>query len=210
MTHPHEQPVGAPAGAPADGHAVVDAEVIGETTDISGAANMVEEGAPLEPGDVAMVEEVVDPLVLAEAQLAERTSDLQRLQAEFLNYKRRVERDRELIKENATFAALSPITEVLDTIDRAREHGELDGGLRSVADQLEQVVARQGLVRFGQPGDAFDPSLHDALSNLGEDPDVTVTTVKVIAKAGYRIGDRVVRAAQVLVVEPGAGADQQA
>ncbi|MFS3127271.1 nucleotide exchange factor GrpE [Nocardioides sp. Bht2] len=206
----HEQPVGAPAGAPADGH--IDAEVIGEAADISGAANMVEEGAPLEPGDVDLVEEpAADPLAVAEAQLAERTADLQRLQAEFLNYKRRVERDRELIKENATFAALSPITEVLDSIDRARQHGELEDGLRTVAEQLEQVVARQGLVRFGEPGDAFDPALHDALSNLGEDPEVTVTTVKVIAKAGYRIGERVVRAAQVLVVEPGAPAvDQQA
>ncbi len=188
---------------------VVDAEVIGEAGDISGAANMVEEGAPLEPGDVDLIEgeeeEAADPLAAAQAELAERTSDLQRLQAEFLNYKRRVERDRELIKENATFAALSPITEVLDTVDRAREHDGLDEGLRAVGDQLEQVVARQGLVRFGQVGDPFDPTLHDALSHLGEDAEVTVTTVKVVAKAGYRIGERVVRAAQVLVVDPAAG-----
>src|SRR5690606_27048943 len=131
-------------------------------------------------GDATQVEEAADPLAVAQAELAERTGDLQRLQAEFLNYKRRVERDRELIKENATFSALSPITEVLDTIDRAREHGELDPGLRAVAEQLEQVVARQGLVRYGAPGDAFDPNLHDALSHVGEDPEITVTTAKVI------------------------------
>ncbi len=127
------------------------------------------------------------------------------MQAEFLNYKRRVERDRDLIKENATHKALSPIIEVLDTIDRAREHGELDEGFRAVADQLQQAVASQGLIRFGEPGDAFDPNLHDALSHIGEDPEVEVTTAKVIVRAGYRFGERVVRAAQVLVAEPAGG-----
>lgn len=143
-----------------------------------------------------------DELTLAQMALAERTADLQRLQAEFVNYKRRVERDRDLLKENATYAALSPIVEVLDTIDRAREHEDLTGGFKSVVEQLERTVAAAGLVRFGAPGDAFDPNLHEALSHIGEDPDVEVTTCKVIAKAGYRIGDRVVRAAQVLVVDP--------
>ena len=141
------------------------------------------------------------PIPNAEA-LAERTLDLQRLQAEFVNYKRRVDRDRDLIKENATYAALAPIVEVLDTIDRAREHEEVTGGFKSVVDQLERTVASAGLTRFGAPGDAFDPTLHEALSHIGEDPDVEVTTCKVIAKAGYRIGERVVRAAQVLVVDP--------
>jgi len=143
-----------------------------------------------------------DDLTVAQRALAERTADLQRLQAEYLNYKRRVDRDRELVRENATFAALAPIVEVLDTIDRAREHGDLDEGFQTVADQLERVVTKAGLVKYGEPGDAFDPNVHEALSHIGEDPDVQVTTCKVIAKAGYRIGDRVVRAAQVLVVDP--------
>ena len=141
-------------------------------------------------------------LAKAEADVGALTGDLQRLQAEFLNYKRRVDRDRELIRQNAAYSALTPIVEVLDTIDRAREHGPLDGGLKAVAEQLERVVTAQGLVRFGEPGDAFDPTLHEALSHIGEDPEVTVTTCKVVAKAGYRMGDRVVRAAQVLVVDP--------
>jgi molecular chaperone GrpE len=138
-----------------------------------------------------------------EQQLEERTADLQRLQAEYLNYKKRVERDRDLVRENATYQALAPIIDVLDNIDRAREHGPLDDGFRGVAEQLERVVAAQGLVKFGEPGDAFDPTVHEALSHIGTDPDVEVTTCKVIAKAGYRIGERVVRAAQVLVVDPG-------
>lgn len=147
----------------------------------------------------------VDELATTRQELEERTRDLQRLQAEFLNYKRRVDRDRDLIKENATYAALSPITEVLDNIERAREHGPLDEGFRAVADQLERVVAGQGLVRYGTVGDAFDPTIHDALSHVGEDPEVEVTTIKLLAKAGYRIGERVVRAAQVLVVDPPSG-----
>jgi molecular chaperone GrpE len=143
-----------------------------------------------------------DGLDQLQQALAERTSDLQRLQAEYLNYKRRVDRDRELLRQNATYFALAPIVEVLDTIDRAREHGELEEGFQAVAEQLERVVAKSGLVKYGEPGDAFDPRFHEALSHIGEDPDVEVTTCKVIAKAGYRIGDRVVRAAQVLVVDP--------
>jgi molecular chaperone GrpE len=177
--------------------------------DISGVDNFIEEGGPLEPSDllddelddVAAAPATPDPAELEKA-FTERTADLQRLQAEYLNYKRRVDRDRELVRENATYAALAPIVDVLDTIDRAREHGELDEGLQAVADQLERVVANAGLVKYGEPGDAFDPRIHEALSHIGEDPDVEVTTCKVIAKAGYRIGERVVRAAQVLVVDP--------
>ena len=74
---------------------------------------------------------------------------------------------------------LAPITEVLDTIDRAREHGELEGGFKAVADQLERIVAGLGLVKFGAVGDAFDPTIHEALSHIGEDPEVEVTTCKV-------------------------------
>ncbi len=168
-------------------------------------------GDPGDPGHLDDPGEATDPLgdvdVLT-AQLAERTLDLQRVQAEFVNYKRRVERDRDLIRENATYAVLAPITEVLDTIDRAREHEELDGGLKSVAEQLERIVSGLGLTKFGAAGDAFDPAIHDALSHVGEDPEVSVTTCKVVAKAGYRIGERVVRAAQVLVVDPVSGPAQ--
>jgi molecular chaperone GrpE len=143
-----------------------------------------------------------DELTVTRMELEERTLDLQRLQAEFLNYKRRVERDRELLRENATYAALTPIIDVLDTIDRAREHEPLEGGFKATAEQLERVVSGLGLVKFGEVGDAFDPTVHEALSHIGTDAEVEVTTCKVVAKAGYKIGDRVVRAAQVLVVDP--------
>ena len=140
-----------------------------------------------------------DELAVAKMALEERTLDLQRLQAEYVNYKKRVDRDREVVAENARFKVLSPIIDVLDTIDRAREHGELEGGFKAVADQLDRVVTNLGLTRFG---DACDPQFHEALTHLGTDAAVSVTTCQHVAKTGYKIGDRVVRAAQVLVVDP--------
>jgi molecular chaperone GrpE len=202
---PEEPPEGESAPPRAGSFGAAAGEMANETeveaafTDISGVDDMREEGSPPEPLDVA---EPAEPVAEIERALAERTADLQRLQAEYLNYKRRVDRDRELVRENATYSALAPIVDVLDTIDRAREHGDLDPGFQAVADQLERVVAQAGLTRFGEAGDPFDPQFHEALSHIGEDPDVEVPTAKVVAKAGYRFGDRVVRAAQVLVVDP--------
>ncbi|ROR92680.1 nucleotide exchange factor GrpE [Nocardioides aurantiacus] len=142
-----------------------------------------------------------DELVLAQTALAERTLDLQRLQAEFLNYKRRVERDRDLVRENAVFTVLSGLLPVLDDIDRAREHGEVEGGFKAVADSLDRTVSGLGLTKFGATGDEFDPTLHEALMH-GASPEVDTTRVDVVAQAGYRIGERVVRAAKVTVLGP--------
>lgn len=209
MTDAHLNPEGEPTTAPPAGSPTGS---FGE--EAAEMANETEVEAPQEgtdrtsgPGEVEGAGDVAleDDLQAARRDVADLTGDLQRLQAEYLNYKRRVERDRELIRENATYAALTPIIEVLDTIDRAREHAPLEDGFKTVADQLERVVAGLGLTKFGTPGDAFDPTVHEALSHVGEDPEVQVTTCKVIAKAGYRIGDRVVRAAQVLVADPPSG-----
>ena len=190
-----------PGDAPGSAHSFGDAagEMANETEIESGRSGDVSEADIAGEADVAGE---VDELSAAKAALADRTLDLQRLQAEYVNYKRRVDRDRELVRENATYAALAPIIEVLDTIDRAREHGELDGGFKAVGEQLERIVSNQGLKRFGAPGDAFDPNVHEALSHIGTDPEVAVTTCQHVAKVGYKIGDRVVRAAQVLVVDP--------
>jgi molecular chaperone GrpE len=158
----------------------------------------------------AASEAEADELAVMKMALEERTLDLQRLQAEYVNYKRRVDRDRELVRQNATYAALTPIIDVLDTIDRARAHEPLEGGFKAVAEQLERIVAGLGLVKFGAVGDEFDPTIHEALSHIGTDPEVKVTTCKVVAKAGYKMGDRVVRAAQVLVVDPVEGEGEPA
>ena len=203
-----EVPTGSPAGP--GGEKSPDAGSFGDDAAEMANETEVEAGAEPEADTEAVASrgrhvDEADELTLARIAVAERTADLQRLQAEFLNYKRRVERDRELIRENSTYAVLAPITEVLDTIDRAREHAPLEDGFKAVADQLERIVAGLGLSKFGEVGDPFDPTIHEALSHIGEDPEVKVTTCKVIAKAGYRIGDRVVRAAQVLVVDPASG-----
>ncbi|MBM9458525.1 nucleotide exchange factor GrpE [Nocardioides sp. zg-536] len=207
--NPEEGPPAEGGTAPSPQGGAVAPDAADAAEGATGAADESGEGAGSEPDagaePAAEPDPEADELAVTKMALEERTLDLQRLQAEFLNYKRRVERDRELIRENATYAALAPIVEVLDTIDRAREHEPLEGGFKAVAEQLEHTVAGLGLVKFGTPGDAFDPTVHEALSHVGTDPDVEVTTCKVVAKAGYKIGERVVRAAQVLVVDPADG-----
>jgi len=145
--------------------------------------------------------ELVADLAKAQADVASLTADLQRLQAEYVNYKRRVDRDREVVKQNATFSVLSGLLPEHDDIDRARDHGEVEGGFKAVADSLERIVVGLGLEKFGAPGDEFDPNIHEALMHA-HSPDVTTTTCQNIVHAGYRVGDRVVRPARVTVVDP--------
>ncbi|QBX55726.1 nucleotide exchange factor GrpE [Nocardioides seonyuensis] len=196
-----------PAGAVA-GEEPTQAPPSGEApasgADDSAALQDAVEGASDETGGTGDpdVDTELEDLGAMKDSLAALTDDLQRLSAEYANYRKRVDRDRDLIRENAAYQALTPVIEVLDTIDRAREAGEVEGGFKSVADQLERAVATAGLVKFAEPGEPFDPTRHDALSHLGQDPEVEVTTIKVVAKSGYAIGERVVRAAQVLVVDP--------
>jgi molecular chaperone GrpE len=140
--------------------------------------------------------------------LGERTADLQRLQAEFQNYRRRVERDRITVKEIAIANLVTELLPVLDDIGRAREHGELVGGFKSVAESLETVVAKMGLQQFGKEGEAFDPLIHEALMHSYA-PDVTETTCVSILQPGYRIGERTIRPARVAVAEPQPGAQHK-
>ncbi|MFI9119433.1 nucleotide exchange factor GrpE [Streptomyces bikiniensis] len=137
--------------------------------------------------------------------LDERTADLQRLQAEYQNYRRRVERDRVTVKEIAVASLLSELLPVLDDVGRARDHGELVGGFKSVAESLETVVAKMGLQQFGKEGEPFDPTIHEALMHSYA-PDVTETTCVAILQPGYRIGERTIRPARVAVAEPQPGA----
>jgi molecular chaperone GrpE len=136
--------------------------------------------------------------------LHERTQDLQRLQAEFQNYRRRVERDRVAVKEIAVANLLTELLPVLDDIGRARDHGELVGGFKSVAESLEMVAAKMGLMQFGKEGEPFDPMVHEALMH-SYSPDVTETTCVQILQPGYRIGERTIRPARVGVAEPQPG-----
>src|SRR4051812_29468658 len=136
-----------------------------------------------------------------EAQLAERTADLQRVTAEFANYRKRVERDRQAVAEQALASVLIGVLPVLDDIDRAREHGEVEGGFKSVADNLDMTLTKLGLARYGEVGEPFDPTVHEALTHAYS-VDVSEPTCTAILQAGYRIGDRVLRPARVAVSEP--------
>ena len=140
------------------------------------------------------------------AQLAERTADLQRLQAEYANYRKRVDRDRAAVREQAVVGTLSGLLPVLDAIGQAREHGELSGGFKSVADSLQAALGRLGLVAYGEKGDPFDPKIHEALTH-SYSSDVTEDTCVEILQPGYKVGDRILRPARVAVAEPATGPD---
>ena len=141
-------------------------------------------------------------LQAAEQQLAERTADLQRVTAEYANYRKRVERDRAAVREQAVANVLSGLVPVLDDIGRAREHEELVGGFKSVAESLEAAVTKLGLESFGEDGEPFDPKVHEALLH-SYSPDVTEPTCIKILQPGYRVGERILRPARVEVAEPG-------
>jgi molecular chaperone GrpE len=133
--------------------------------------------------------------------LEERTRDLQRLQAEYANYRKRVDRDRVANAESAVGLALMTLLPVLDDIDRARAHGDLTGPFKAVAEQLEAVLGKLGLSAFGEPGDRFDPAVHEAVLH-DESPDVSEPTATTVMRRGYRHGDRLLRPAMVGVTDP--------
>jgi len=136
-----------------------------------------------------------------ESQIAERTADLQRLQAEYANYRRRVERDRQVVGETALASVFANLLPVLDDIDRARSHDEVTGGFALVADGLETTLTKLGLERFGDAGEPFDPMVHEALTH-GFSNEVTEPVCAEVFQPGYRVGERVLRPARVAVLEP--------
>jgi molecular chaperone GrpE len=163
------------------------------------AAMAAEPSDPDAAADTAVLESAAADLA------AERLSDLQRLQAEYVNYRRRVARDRDVARDQAVGGVLEALLPVLDDIHLARQHGDLEGGpFAAISDKLDAVLARYGLERFGAVGEPFDPSVHEALmhteADLGEGVDVT--TVTQVLQPGYKQGDRVLRAARVAVADP--------
>jgi molecular chaperone GrpE len=175
-----------------------------EDAEPQAAPSSAEEGAA-PAGDASQVAGLVAQLDQVRTALNERTLDVQRLQAEYQNYRRRVERDRIAVKEIAIANLLTELLPVLDDIGRAREHGELVGGFKSVAESVETVAAKMGLQQFGKEGEPFDPTIHEALMHSYA-PDVTETTCVAILQPGYRIGERNLRPARVAVAEPQPGA----
>jgi len=162
-----------------------------------------------EVGETELTETETAELLAAKelrTKLAERTADLQRLQAEYANYRKRVDRDRAAVREYAVAGALTELLPALDAISQAREHGELSGGFKSVADSLQAALGKLGLVSYGQRGDLFDPKIHEALTH-SYSPDVTEDTCVEIFQPGYKVGERILRPARVAVAEPATGPD---
>jgi molecular chaperone GrpE len=137
----------------------------------------------------------------ATRQLAERTEDLQRVTAEYANYRRRVERDRVLVVDQAAERFAGQLFPIVDDIERARDHGDLTGAFKVVADRVLGLLDGLGVSAFGQAGDPFDPSLHEAVLH-DTSPDVSVPTATTVLRPGFRRGDRVLRTAMVGVTDP--------
>jgi molecular chaperone GrpE len=153
-----------------------------------------ESESPKETVDVVEPGQEADPV-------ATLTSDLQRLQAEYANYRKRVERDRAVAHESAVGAVLTELLALLDDVDRAEQHGELSGGFKAVADQLNSITARIGLEKYGTAGEAFDPQIHEALMHE-ESAEVSVPTASKILQPGYKYRERILRPARVSVTDP--------
>lgn len=152
-------------------------------------------------GIAAELDAIVEEVEAERDVVADLTADLQRLQAEYSNYRKRVERDRALAHEIAISSVLAELLPILDDLDRAAEHGELNGGFKAIADQLTSLTSRIGLVRFGEAPSPFDPNIHDAMLHETS-TEVTETTVTAILQPGYKFKERIVRPARVTVTDP--------
>jgi molecular chaperone GrpE len=155
------------------------------TEETSVEESVVEDVAP---------DQVTDPVVTL-------TNDLQRLQAEYANYRKRVERDRSVAHEMAIGAVLTELLALLDDVDRAEQHGELTGGFKAVADQLNSITSRIGLEKYGSEGEAFDPQIHEALMHETSS-EVAIATASKILQPGYKYKERILRPARVAVTDP--------
>lgn len=183
----------------------VDAEAT-EPAESAESAEATESAEPAasERGREDEVEEGAD-LAEEERLAATLMVDLQRLQAEYVNYKKRVDRDREVIRTHAVNHVVEALLPVLDDIHMARQAGDLtDGPFAAIADKLEATLGKYGIERIGEPGEEFDPNVHEALMHVqAELPEgATGTTVVQVLQPGYRNGDRVIRAARVSVADP--------
>ncbi|MFF3869895.1 nucleotide exchange factor GrpE [Micromonospora sp. NPDC001898] len=198
-----EEPAATDAGTdvPAEG-LVADAEVVVDEIEVEAASV---DGPPVVDAPAQPVEGGT-PGAGAEleglrAELDERIRDLQRVTAEYANYRKRVDRDRSLVQEQATGSVLAALLPILDDLDRAREHGDLVGPFGSVAEQLTTALGRFGLNAFGEQGDPFDPTRHEAVAHQTS-ADVTEPTCVQVMRRGYQLGERLLRPAMVAVADP--------
>jgi molecular chaperone GrpE len=171
-------------------------------------ANDIPAEEQLAEGEVSSDEldaELADLVSGAISKEAELLADLQRLQAEYVNYKLRVERDRDVSRNNAIAEVLRAFLPALDDLSRAEAHGDLDGSpFAAVASKLRTAGEKYGLRAFGEKGDKFDPEFHEALIQTPSS-EVSENTIADVVEPGYQLGDRVIRVAKVAVFIPAEG-----
>lgn len=170
----------------------------GEVRPVTEPDDELDDVEPIDGTD-AMTEEVG----ALRKQLDERTADLQRVTAEYANYRKRIDRDREVVVTNAKAQVITQLLPILDDVERAAAHGDLTGAFKSVADKLVNALEQAGLEPFGHEGEPFDPSVHEAVQH-NTSPDVSGPTVTGVLRRGYKIGDKLTRAALVAVTDVGA------
>jgi molecular chaperone GrpE len=186
------------AGSPVDQQAAAGSATspaAGESAPAGEPAGSGAAGSVVEAGGFAA------ELAALRAEVDERTRDLQRVTAEYANYRKRVERDRILMAEQATAVVLMSLLPILDDLDRARDHGDLVGPFGSVAEHLTTALAKYGLAPFGEKGDLFDPQRHEAVTHEVS-TEVSEPTCIEIMRRGYLLGDRLLRPALVAVADP--------
>ena len=181
-----EQPAGTRPAPPTSDQAAPGEQMSEHETPV------VDEAAPVQPvsggGDLTQ-------------ELAERTDDLKRVTAEYANYRRRVDRDRSLVVDQAAERFALQLFPIVDDIERARDHGDLTGAFKVVADRVLGLLDGLGVTAFGIAGDPFDPSLHEAVIH-DTSSEVSVPTATTVLRQGFRRGDRVLRTAMVAVTDP--------
>ena len=146
-------------------------------------------------------EDTLTPLSKAKKEAADYLEALQRERAEFINYRNRTQKEQERFRQHGIIDVLTALLPALDDIDRIREHSEMDDSFKAVATKIDKAFEKFGVEKFGEKGEDFDPTKHDAILHK-PDANADKETVDTVVEAGYRIGDRVIRAARVVVASP--------
>lgn len=179
-----------------------DANVSADSADSADSASVANSSESSESKDSKDADDSsLTPLGKAKKEAAEYLEALQRERAEFINFRNRSAKEQDRFRQHGIIDVLTALLPALDDIDRIREHSEMDDSFKAVATKIDKAFEKFGVEKFGEKGEDFDPTKHDAVLHR-PDPDATKETVDAVVEAGYRIGERVIRAARVVVSSP--------
>ena len=189
------------ADASAESGSAQDSAAQAPSNEGADAAPAAAEGEKTGEGQSDSAEDTLTPLGKAKKEAADYLEALQRERAEFINYSNRTQKEQERFRQHGIIDVLTALLPALDDIDRIREHSEMDDSFKAVATKIDKAFEKFGVEKFGEKGEDFDPTKHDAILHK-PDADAEKETVDTVVEAGYRIGDRVIRAARVVVASP--------